>query len=94
MTTLNITETRCEAQFVSVLQRCSLVDHGEVRQAITWAVRAYGSRGCAQRVAEEFGDHPDTAVARMCWARRAVADVYGTSAPRPGTARGVVRRAA
>jgi hypothetical protein len=27
-------------------------------------------------VAEEFGDHPEAAVARMCWARRMVAEVY------------------
>jgi hypothetical protein len=27
-------------------------------------------------VAQEFGDHPETAVARMCWARRMVAEVY------------------
>jgi hypothetical protein len=85
MPTLNITETRCEALFVSVLQCCELVDRGDVREAVRWAVRAYGSRGCAQRVAEEFGDHPDTAVARMGWVRRVVADAYGTAAP-TGTA--------
>jgi hypothetical protein len=78
MSPLNITETRCEALFVSVLQCSGALDHGEVRDAIMWAVRAYGSRGCAQRVAEEFGDHPETAVPRMCSARRAVAEVYGT----------------
>ncbi len=82
MSTLNITETRCEALFVSVLQRADVRDAGRVREAITWAVRAYGSRGCAQRVAEEFGDHPETAVPRMRWACRAVAEVFGTAAPR------------
>jgi hypothetical protein len=92
MSPLNITETRCEALFVSVLQCSGALDHGDVGDAIMWAVRTYGSRGCAQRVAEEFGDHPETAVPRMCWARRAVADVYGTTAYR--SSRPTVRTAA
>ena len=40
------------------------------------ALRRWGVRGCAARVAGEFGDHPDTAVARMCWARAAISRVY------------------
>jgi hypothetical protein len=33
------------------------------------AVGAFGWAGCAGRVAQEFGDHPETAVIRMRWAR-------------------------
>jgi hypothetical protein len=74
-----------DALFVSVLQRSDKPDAGQVRQAIAAAVRVYGDQGCAQRVAQEFGDHPETAVARMHWAR-AVASTMPGSPPGPGTA--------
>ena len=48
-----------------------------VRQAIAAAVRAFGARGCAARVAQEYGEHPETAVRRMRWARTAVTGVFG-----------------
>ena len=57
-----------DALFVSVLQGSDEPDAGQIRKAVAAAVRAYGGRGCAQRVAQEFGDHPETAVARMRWA--------------------------
>ena len=62
-----------DALFVSVLQRSEKPSAGQVRKAIAAAVRAYGGLGCVQRVAQEFGDHPEAAVNRMRWAR-AVAD--------------------
>ena len=74
-----------DALFVSVLQRSDQPDAGQVRKAVAAVVRAYGGEGCAQRVAQEFGDHPDTAVARMRWAR-AVADAVFTSPPVPAQA--------
>jgi hypothetical protein len=57
-----------DALFVSVLQGSDKPDAGQVRKAVAAAVHAYGDGGCAQRVAQEFGDHPETAVARMRWA--------------------------
>jgi len=60
-----------DALFVLVLQGSDKPDVGQVRKALAAAVRAYGG-GCAQRVAPEFGDHPETAVARMRWARAVV----------------------
>jgi hypothetical protein len=65
-----------DALFVSVLQRSDEPSVIQVRQAITAAVRAYGGRGCAQRVAQEFGDHPETAVARMRWARAVAGEAF------------------
>jgi hypothetical protein len=47
----------------------------QLRDAITQTVRALGSRECAARVAKEFGDHPETAVMRMRWAREQVASL-------------------
>ena len=70
------TATRAEALFASVLQRSDRPSPGQVRKAIAAAVRAHGSRGCAELVAQEFGDHPETAVERMCWARAVVGDVF------------------
>jgi hypothetical protein len=71
-----------DALFVSVLQCSDEPDAGQVRKAIAAVVRAYGGRGCAQRVAQEFGDHPETAVARMRWARAVAGEAYA-SPPEP-----------
>ena len=73
---------RAEALFASVLQRSDRPSPGQVRKAIATAIRAYGGRGCAELVAQEFGDHPDTAVERMRWARD-VADEVFISPPGP-----------
>ena len=78
-----------DALFVSVLQRSDEPSVVQVRQAIAAAVRAYGGRGCAQRVAQEFGDHPETAVARMRWARVVAGEVFVSPL---GTAQASARR--
>jgi len=72
-----------DALFASMLQRSDGPTAGQVRKAVAATVRAYGSRGCAERVAQEFGDHPETAVTRMRWARGVVGEVF--TAP-PGRA--------
>ena len=38
-----------------------------------------GVTGCAALVAQEFGEHPDCALGRMRWARRAVRDAFGVA---------------
>ena len=72
----NTTATRAEALFASVLQRSDRPNPGQVRKAIAAVMRAHGSRGCAELMAQEFGDHPETAAERMCWARAVVGDVF------------------
>jgi len=72
----NVTATRCEALFASPLQRSDEPTLDEVREAIRLAVHNLGSRGCAAQVAQEFGDHPETALARMRWVHRAIAEAY------------------
>jgi hypothetical protein len=79
---LSISAARADALFVSALQRSEELSSGQVRQAVAAAVRAFGSKGCAERVAQEFGDHPDTAVARMRWARMVEAEAFGRSGSR------------
>ena len=64
-----ITAFGADALFVSALQCSQAPSTDQVRQAIDAAVRAFGYSGCAGRVAQEFGDHPETAAARMRWAR-------------------------
>ena len=65
-----------EALFASVLERSDRPSPGQVRNAVAAAVRAYGDRGCAELVAQEFGDHPETAVERMRWARAVAGEVF------------------
>jgi hypothetical protein len=75
-----INTVRSHALFVSALQPSDDPDAEQVRQAITGAVRRFRTSGCLRRVAQEFGDHPETAVARMRWARQIVAETF-TAAP-------------
>ena len=70
-----------DALFVSVLQRCEEPSAGQVQQAIAAAVCDFGPRGCAERVAQEFGDHPETAVTRMRWARELAAEAIAGRDP-------------
>jgi len=41
-----------------------------VAEAINWALRRLGIRGCAGQMAQEFGGHPDAAATRMRWVRQ------------------------
>jgi hypothetical protein len=75
--------TRADALFASALQRSDEPSAAQVRQAIAAAVRAFGARGCAARVAQAYGEHPETAVPRMRWARTAVTGVSGGARPEP-----------
>jgi hypothetical protein len=58
---------RCAALFVSVQQGSNVISDSAVCRAIENAIYQFGVSGCIARVAEEFGDHPDTAIARMRW---------------------------
>ena len=75
---LSIRAARADAVFASALQRSAEPTAGQVRRAVAETVRGFGSRGCAARVAQEFGDHPDTAAARMRWARMVADQAFGT----------------
>ena len=70
---LRVSSARADALFASALQRSDEPSPGQVRQAIATAVAAYGGPGCAARVAQAFGEHPETAVTRMRWVRTMVA---------------------
>ncbi|HUK69112.1 MAG TPA: hypothetical protein VLW50_10235 [Streptosporangiaceae bacterium] len=74
---LSINADRAAALFVSALRRSDEPSVEQVLEAIAGAVREFGRRGCAGQVAQEFGDHPEIAVARMRWARRVVDEAFG-----------------
>jgi hypothetical protein len=65
-----------EALFVSYVQPSDSPTAAVVHQAITEAIVRFGTEECAARVAAEFGDHPDIAVARMGWVRQVVRSSY------------------
>ena len=75
---LSIRAARADAVFASALQRSAEPTAGQVRRAVAETIRAFGSRGCAARVAQEFGDHPETAAERMRWARMVAGQSFGT----------------
>lgn len=61
--------TRAEALFVSFLQPSDHPTLEQVDAAIRVTIRAHGGIcGCAAAVANEYGEHPDTAAQRMRWA--------------------------
>jgi hypothetical protein len=67
---------RAEALFASTLQSCTPASPEQVRRAVATTLRQLGIRGCAAQMAGEFGDHPNTAVARMSWALATINAVY------------------
>lgn len=73
---LSVPVARVEAVFCSCLQPSDQPTVADVRFAISNVVRAHGAHWCAAEVAREFGDHPETAAARMRWAREVVAQAY------------------
>ena|SRR5215468_7482951 len=88
----SISAVWADALFVSALQHRDQPSAGQVQQAIVAAVGEFGPRGCAERMAQEFGDHPEAAVTRMRWARELVAEAIGGQAPEVASAWSPARR--
>jgi hypothetical protein len=61
---------RAEALFASSLQSSESPTADQVRRAVGSTLRQLGANGCVALLAEEFGQHPDDAAARMTWALR------------------------
>src|SRR6266571_3693723 len=55
----------------------------QIRRVVAATLQRLGVRGCAAQVAGEFGDHPDTAVARMSWALATIQTVYPVPSAAP-----------
>lgn len=78
MTILDI--GRAEALFCCDRSTDDPMTREDAEVAIRAAVLRHTVRGCARRMAQEFGDHPDTAARRMRWAVAAVAALFGRPA--------------
>ena len=68
------TTTRARALFASSLRSCGHFDPAVVEQAIETTMRELGATGCLCALAQEYGDHPESALRRMRWALSVVAD--------------------
>jgi hypothetical protein len=66
-------DARREALLASALQPSDTPTAKLIARAIGLARRRFGARGCAGRMAQEFGDHPDAAAERMRWTREVAA---------------------
>jgi hypothetical protein len=78
-----------EALFVSYLQPSQTPTADAIEVAVTQTLLRFGGDGCAAAVATEFGDHPETAVPRMCWVRSTLAAIAALpEAAQPEVARG------
>lgn len=75
---LSISAVRTDALFASAVQRSDEPSAAQIRQAITAAVRAFGTLGCTARIAQAYGDHTEIAATQM---RVAVAAAFGGSRP-------------
>ena len=89
MTILNVDGARCAALFASGLQRSDVPSEAAVAEAVSRTVRQFGIRGCTDRMAQEFGDHPDAAVDRMRWIRQLVGQMQAHSTHPPRAALGL-----
>jgi hypothetical protein len=80
---LTTSTTQADALFASPLQRSDKPTPAQVHRAIAAALAVFGIQGCAARVAQAYGDHPETAVLRMRWARATVAGTSGAVRAQP-----------
>jgi hypothetical protein len=81
-----VEDLAAEALFVSDVQPSDRPSRERLEDAVTAMILRLGSDGCAAAVAEEFGDHPEVAVRRMCWVRGELSNVV-VSPRRPLSAR-------
>lgn len=84
---LSISIVRADALFASALQPSDDPSAARIAHAIARAVREFGARGCAARVAQAYGDQPETAAARMHWARAMAIRAFDESRAEPADRR-------
>ena len=80
----SIHTVRADALFASTMQRRDDCSADQIRLVIAQTIKTYGGQGCAGRVAQEYGDHPETSAARMRWARAAADRAFATASPKLG----------
>jgi len=85
VTRQNINDALYGALFVCELQQSDNPTANMVAEAITRTMQRFGTDGCAGQMAQEFGDHPDTARDRMRWVRQLAARAGLPDGPQPLT---------
>lgn len=88
MSSPQISDKQCEALFASSLQESEPVSPDAAKAAMNRAIERLGPEGCACRMAQEFGDHPEEARDRMRWARKLLAMMPASPAGREAGAFG------
>jgi len=84
---------RAEILAVSHASATETLDRAGANAAIGSTIRRHGGvAGCLATLAQEFGEHPETAAPRMRWARQTVAALYHAT-DAPGTRSGPARSA-
>jgi hypothetical protein len=78
----NISDETGEALFASGLQRSDVLTPETLAEAVGRALRQFGPAGCAARMAQEFGDHPEVAASRMRWIRQVLGQMSAAPASR------------
>jgi hypothetical protein len=75
-TTTRIPSVLAEALFASALQPSESPTPAQIRQAIRTNIIGRTALGCAEVVAQEYGEHPLEAVRRMRWVLAALSTVH------------------
>jgi hypothetical protein len=75
-------DARAEALFLSHVQASDPVALDALRSTIDEIMIRHGADMCAELVAYEYGEHPDSAARRMSWCRRIVDGIFRPAALR------------
>lgn len=81
MSASSLAAVRAEALFVSNVRYSDQITPELVRSAVMESLRRFGAEGCLAVVAQEFGEHPETAAPRMMWVLTLLRTVYPASYP-------------
>lgn len=81
--TPDVPDVQCEALFASSLQATDAISPEVATTEIRRTIQRLGPEGCASRMAQEFGDHPEEARDRMRWARRLAGGLSPADGSRP-----------
>jgi hypothetical protein len=71
-----------EALFASTVQPSDRLTTAHINRAVEATLLLHGAEGCADTVAQEFGDHPETARRRMRWCLDTVRHAFAMESAR------------